>query len=267
MPDHRCKSLSTLPWHVLQHHQKWFTIERIHGRRSLNGDRLAKSAKVEASFFDLCHTSRLCWRCLYGSVSKEKYKIFNFIKYEINTLLVSQVNILFKKARQWMESGFIPSHPPSLSPRKKLSEICPYGIQYFLSLPLSLSLSHTHIGILKCIGKDKLHTLSLSLSLSLSHTHTLVFSNALVKINYILIIEIIVLLASDTTSHTTRGDPFTRKDRPRSTRSFSMRGLCLSTSLESPTSMCTMNCVLVSINTAVDLFALKPICSTYQRVG
>ena len=172
MPDHRCKSLSTLPWHVLQHHQKWFTIERIHGRRSLNGDRLAKSAKVEASFFDLCHTSRLCWRCLYGSVSKEKYKIFNFIKYEINTLLVSQVNILFKKARQWMESGFIPSHPPSLSPRKKLSEICPYGIQYFLSLPLSLSLSHTHIGILKCIGKDKLHTLSLSLSLSLSLTHT-----------------------------------------------------------------------------------------------
>ena len=38
-------------------------------------------------------------------------------------------------------------------------------------------------------------------------------------------------------SQTPRGDLFTRMDRPRYTKSFSMRRLCLSSSLESPTSM------------------------------
>lgn len=66
---HRFNKVSTLPLHVLQLHQKWFIIGRIHGKSCRQADFFVISARVTASFFALCHISRLWWRCLNGSVS------------------------------------------------------------------------------------------------------------------------------------------------------------------------------------------------------
>lgn len=65
---HHFNKVSTLPLHVLQLHQKWFIIGRIHGKSCRQADFFVISAIVTASFFALCHISRLWWRCLNGSV-------------------------------------------------------------------------------------------------------------------------------------------------------------------------------------------------------
>lgn len=75
---------------------------------------------------------------------------------------------------------------------------------------------------------------------------------------YLLNKEIMFLLASEMISHITRGELVSRCCNPLSMRSLSILELCLSTSLESPTSMCIMALVLESINTAVDLLAQNP---------
>lgn len=67
-----------------------------------------------------------------------------------------------------------------------------------------------------------------------------------------------VLLASEITSHMTNGEWCTRYFKPFSTKIFSILGLCLSTSRESPISRWRMVWVLLSIKTAVLLFAEKP---------